>query len=159
MEDGSARWLAAVLVVGVVLVRGPLLAGLIPPFHGPDEPTHFNYVQRLGEGGTLPVLDIYCTPHSAEAHALIRDVLRLPERPQSLGGLLIHPATYLTRPHEGQPIVQPISEWGWSRSISKARGYFDSAVGAGTFDWVLGFNAVLTGALAAFAFWLAWWRP
>ncbi|MCP3138244.1 DUF2142 domain-containing protein [Pyxidicoccus xibeiensis] len=75
MEEGKAKWLAAALVVGVVLVRGTLLAGLIPPFHGPDEPAHFNYVQRLGEEGTLPVPDIYCAPHSAEAHTLIRGVL------------------------------------------------------------------------------------
>lgn len=72
------------LVVGVVLVRGTLLAGFIPPFHGPDEPAHFNYVQRLGEEGTLPVPDIFCQPHSPEAHALERGVVAgtlFPQRP------------------------------------------------------------------------------
>ncbi|MFP2926144.1 hypothetical protein ACLESO_13170 [Pyxidicoccus sp. 3LG] len=61
--------------------------------------------------------------------------------------------------HEGRPAVEAVFERSWSPPLDKARAYFDSAVGVGTFEWVLGFNAVLTGVLVALACWRAWWRP
>ena len=51
--NGSWRlWLG--FVAFLTFARGVLLAGLIPPFNGPDEPAHFDYVQRLGEDLRLP---------------------------------------------------------------------------------------------------------
>ncbi|MCP3138241.1 hypothetical protein [Pyxidicoccus xibeiensis] len=142
-----------------------------------------------------------------------RHVLRLPESVEPIGGLLIHPATYLTRPRvrfevcagerceasetvvvdneplllklppdvhggevalvvsslhdgalaywgrEGQPLFQPLSERSWTRPLARARGYFEVAVGAGSFAWVLGLNGVLTGALFVLACWRAWRGP
>jgi hypothetical protein len=66
---GSWRlWLGC--VVCLALARGVLLAGLIPPMNGPDEPAHYDYVQRLGEGRHLPVNTPDCAWYSAENRAL-----------------------------------------------------------------------------------------
>lgn len=62
-------WLGG-LVVLVAIVRGVFIAGLIPPFHGPDEPAHFNYAQRIAEHGQLPEAKLFCTPFSAELSAV-----------------------------------------------------------------------------------------
>ena len=40
-------------VVALALARGAFLAVLVPPFQSPDEPAHFDYVQRLAEVGRL----------------------------------------------------------------------------------------------------------
>ena len=62
---GSWRlWLGFVACLAVV--RGVLLAGLIPPLNGPDEPAHFDYVQRLAEDFRLPVPKSVCAGYSLE---------------------------------------------------------------------------------------------
>ncbi|MGZ6125545.1 MAG: DUF2142 domain-containing protein [Myxococcales bacterium] len=61
-------WLG--FVACLALARGMLLAGLIPPLNGPDEPAHFDYVQRVGEDLRLPVPKSVCAGYSAENRAL-----------------------------------------------------------------------------------------
>jgi hypothetical protein len=64
--------LGAALVATVALARGVFLAVLIPPYQAPDEPSHFDYVQRLAEAGRRgePVPD--CAELSQEGDALLR---------------------------------------------------------------------------------------
>ena len=45
---------AALLVAAVALARSAVIAAVIPPFHGPDEAAHFDYVQRLVEARAMP---------------------------------------------------------------------------------------------------------
>ena len=82
--NGSWRlWLG--FVAFLTFARGVLLAGLIPPFNGPDEPAHFDYVQRLGEDLRLPIPKSVCGGYSAENRALtatLNDPIKFrPERP------------------------------------------------------------------------------
>jgi hypothetical protein len=65
--------LVVLLLCGLALLRGVLLAGLIPPMHGTDEPAHWDYVQRIAEAGRLPELRVHCAPlASAETRELRR---------------------------------------------------------------------------------------
>ena len=74
--NGSWRlWLG--FVAFLTFARGVLLAGLIPPFNGPDEPAHFDYVQRLGEDLRLPIPKSVCGGYSAENRALTTRVATL----------------------------------------------------------------------------------
>lgn len=76
-------WLG--LVAFITLVRGVLLAGLIPPMNIADEPAHFDYAQRLGEDLRLPSREPGCTGYSAENRALttsLNDPIKFrPSRP------------------------------------------------------------------------------
>jgi hypothetical protein len=48
------------LVISLALTRGIVIAGFVPPFQGPDEPAHTDYVQRLVETRRLPEARFYC---------------------------------------------------------------------------------------------------
>jgi len=76
-------WLG--FVVCLALARGVLLAGLVPPLNGPDEPAHFDYVQRVAEDLRLPVPQSVCAGYSAENRALtatLNEPIKFrPERP------------------------------------------------------------------------------
>lgn len=73
MEDHTTRrsvLLCAALVVLLAVLRSTLLAGVIPPLHGPDEPAHFDYVQRIAEHGQMPEQAGECRHYSDELRAL-----------------------------------------------------------------------------------------
>src|SRR5207237_1411078 len=76
-------WLGFVACLAVV--RGVLLAGLTPPLNGPDEPAHFDYVQRLAEDFRLPVPKSVCAGYSLENRfltATLNEPIKFrPERP------------------------------------------------------------------------------
>jgi 4-amino-4-deoxy-L-arabinose transferase-like glycosyltransferase len=75
---GAAAWaLAAVVAAG----HGAFLAALVPPFHSPDEPAHFDYVQRLAEARSLPVKRARCDGFSAELRAVEEAVHGVAFRP------------------------------------------------------------------------------
>ncbi len=61
--------LLALAVVALALIRGVLLAVLIPPLQAPDEDAHVDAVQFLGETGTLPPGGA-CDAVSAETRAV-----------------------------------------------------------------------------------------
>jgi hypothetical protein len=65
----AAGALGLVLVLLLALTRGVLLAGLVPPFQGTDEPAYVDYVQRLAESHRFPVPKMRCAPFSEEARA------------------------------------------------------------------------------------------
>jgi 4-amino-4-deoxy-L-arabinose transferase-like glycosyltransferase len=63
--------LGLVFVAALALARGVLVASFTPPFVAPDEPAHFDYVQRLAEYGRLPQFGaLACDRFSAEGKAL-----------------------------------------------------------------------------------------
>ncbi len=65
---------AALLLVGVALVRGALVALVIPPFHGADEQAHFDYAERLLEARALP--EPYpCQEYSPELRAALHQLV------------------------------------------------------------------------------------
>jgi hypothetical protein len=68
----ASRWLVPSAVGGFALIRGVFLAGFLPAFQSPDEPTHFDYVQVLAERFVLPELGGLCgTGVSPEAQPLL----------------------------------------------------------------------------------------
>ena len=75
----------AILVAAVALLRGLLVAVVIPPFHGVDEEAHFDYAQRLLEARALPEPWAGCEPLSAEVRAAVEGLVVPasfhPERP------------------------------------------------------------------------------
>ena len=75
----------ALLVAAVALARGLLVAWVIPPFHGVDEPAHFDYAQRLLEARALPEPTAGCDELSPEVKAavvaLVEPINFRPERP------------------------------------------------------------------------------
>jgi 4-amino-4-deoxy-L-arabinose transferase-like glycosyltransferase len=85
MSTTRSSKLCFAFVVAIALLRGVFLAGLIPPMGGPDEPAHFDYVQRLGETLRLPALRPGCTAESAENRAVttaLNDPIKFrPQRP------------------------------------------------------------------------------
>ncbi|HET9595929.1 MAG TPA: DUF2142 domain-containing protein [Anaeromyxobacteraceae bacterium] len=81
---GLRRAQLPALLAVAALVRGAFLAGFVPPFHGPDEPAHMDYVQRIAEHGRLPELRIHCQAYSLEARALwdaaVKPIVFKPDR-------------------------------------------------------------------------------
>lgn len=75
----------ALLVATFALARGVFLAVLIGPFHGPDEPAHFDLAQRIAESGALPEPEARCENFSPEVRAfvavLVDPIAFHPERP------------------------------------------------------------------------------
>ena len=139
----------ATLVAAVALARGAVLAVLVPPFQAPDEPAHFDYVQRLAEVGRLarpgtPFGRVEgaangCDDLSPEAEALralARPSFFHRERP-------IPPADRFHPPPDGPPAR-------FTRLCSYASNYgpLYYAVGAGAYRAVRG-APLLTRLLAA----------
>ena len=62
--SGTPRELRLLLVVGAIL--GVAWTVVVPPFQGPDEPTHVSYTQQLSETGTGPFQDRGERPVSTE---------------------------------------------------------------------------------------------
>ncbi|MBS2023726.1 MAG: DUF2142 domain-containing protein [Deltaproteobacteria bacterium] len=65
---------ALLLVCLVFALREPLLWGLTPPLHAPDEAAHFDVVERLEQTHTLPVLNPECVRgdyYSEDARTLL----------------------------------------------------------------------------------------
>jgi len=89
----SISWVA--FVAGIALVRGVLLAGLIPPMNGADEPAHFDYVQRIGEDLRLPITQPGCIGYSAENRAVtstLNEPIKFrPSRPMPPLGAFVPP--------------------------------------------------------------------
>ena len=73
---------AAALLVAFALLRGLVVAAVIPPLQGVDEPAHFDYAQRLAESRALPLLGRDRLEFSPE----VREAAR-----QLLGGIAFHP--------------------------------------------------------------------
>ena len=161
----TAPW--GTLVVVLALVRGVFLAVFIPPFQSPDEPAHFDYVQRLAEigrlaepgtgGGRVEGTTSGCDALSSESEAL-RDLMR----PSFFHGE--HPVPPADRFHP--PPDTPLARRTPLCSSAAIYGPFFYALGAGAYRAVHGapllsrllaarLSAVLWGALGALAAFLA----
>src|SRR5512146_2027137 len=61
MSRGARRRLVAAAGLAILAAtKGIAFSLLVPPFHGPDEPLHFDYVQALAENQTLPPPEVAC---------------------------------------------------------------------------------------------------
>ena len=121
---GSWRlWLG--FVASLALARGVLLAGLIPPFNGPDEPAHFDYVQRVGEHLRLPIPKSSCAGYSAENRALtatLNDPIKFrPQRPMP-------PLSAFVAPDPDQPSSRATTGCGPASTYPPL--YYAAAAGA-----------------------------
>lgn len=87
----KALWLVAALAI----VRGLLIAVVIPPFHGVDEQAHFDYVERLVEARALPETAPGCAFGSDELRSAVRQLVEPanfhPEQPLPILGALPDP--------------------------------------------------------------------
>jgi 4-amino-4-deoxy-L-arabinose transferase-like glycosyltransferase len=151
------------VVTALALVRGFLLAGLVPPLQGPDEPAHFDNAQRLAEHGRLPEPRRPCDGFSAETRAAERALLDpikfRPTRP-------LPPLNSFAAPDPSDPRSRATSGCGPAASypplyyVTAAAAY--RLAGDGTFFerlFAARLASVAWGALAvAFAFLLGtWW--
>lgn len=77
--------IGASAIFALAVLRGTLLAGFTPPMHGPDEPAHFDYSQRLAETGELPEAREQCASFSPETRiageAMVHGIAFNPGRP------------------------------------------------------------------------------
>ncbi len=80
-------------MVGLALAKGLFLSLLEPPFHGPDEPYHFDHAQAIAEGGRLPppALDCRGPMFSEEVRAAVQSTVQ---------GVAFHPEARLP-PRDG----------------------------------------------------------
>ena len=77
-------WLILAGISALAFFRGAIVASIVPPFQAPDEPAHFDYVQRIAEHGHLPELrpsPLYSKENRALADAMVDPIAFQPDRP------------------------------------------------------------------------------
>ncbi len=77
-RGGWRRQSVALACAGATLLSALAWAAVTPPFHAPDEPSHFAYVQRLAETGTPPSPSEVSRPGWSSAQAAALRAVRFP---------------------------------------------------------------------------------